>query len=77
MKTVAFKMPTPANAEAWVKGAEETRTPPPQAPKGPTKRLTLDVDAELHKVIKRGCADRGLQMADVLRALLEREFLPS
>jgi hypothetical protein len=76
MKTVPIKMPPAANAEAWVKRAEETRTPVLQAPKGPTKRLTLDVDAELHKAIKRGCADRGAQMADVVRDLLRREFLP-
>ena len=47
-----------------------------QPPAGPMKRLTLDVPLELHRRIKVACATRGLKMADVLRALLERQFPP-
>ena len=40
----------------------------------PMKRFTIDVPADLHKRIKTHCAMRGENMADVLRALLVREF---
>ncbi len=42
-----------------------------------TRRFTIDVSPELHTRIKVSCAQQGLKMADVLRALLEREFPPS
>lgn len=38
------------------------------------KRLTIDVSKDLHRRIKRSCADRSEKMADVIRDLLEREF---
>jgi hypothetical protein len=41
---------------------------------GETKRLTIDVPTPLHKRIKSQCAIRGVQMAKVLRDLLEKEF---
>lgn len=37
-------------------------------------RFTLDVDADLHTRMKVKCAFEGKKMADVLRAVLEREF---
>ena len=42
--------------------------------KGPTKRLTLDIDQELHRRVRVACATEGLVMADVIRDLLERRF---
>lgn len=38
------------------------------------KRLTLDVSEELHRKIKSACANRGVKMADEIRALLESHF---
>ena len=38
------------------------------------KRLTLDVSEELHRKIKSACANRGVKMADEIRALLETHF---
>lgn len=70
MKTVAFKMPKPASADAWVSAAPER----PPAPAEPMKRFTLDVPLGLHRRVKVACAARGLKMADVIRDLLEREF---
>jgi hypothetical protein len=67
MKTVAFKMPpAPATAEQWVKGAAPKR--------GPMKRFTIDVPVDLHLRVKIECTRRGVQMCDVIRELLEREF---
>jgi hypothetical protein len=57
----------------------------PRAPKTPTlgniiswpmKRLTIDVPIDLHIRLKTGCAMRGEKIADVIRLLIEREFLP-
>ena len=42
--------------------------------KGPSKRLTLDIDQELHRRVRVACATQGLVMADVIRELLERRF---
>ena len=44
--------------------------PQPQA----TKRLSIDIPAELHTRIKVICARRGTKIADEVRALLEKEF---
>jgi plasmid stability protein len=38
------------------------------------KRFTIDVSKELHSRIKVECARRGINMADELRKILEREF---
>ena len=66
-KTIAFARPaTPANPDSWV----QERAKPPV----PTKRFTVDVPAPLHRRVKLTCVERGLNMADVVRDLLEREF---
>ena len=72
-KTVAFNRPSqPAPADAWVgAGADIT---PPAASAGPMKRLTIDIPVELHRLVKRECADRGIKMADIVRDLLTKEF---
>ena len=55
------------SAEEWVSDRE---------PAGPTKRLTVDVPLALHRRFKTRCAAEGLNMADVVRELLERRFPP-
>lgn len=39
------------------------------------KRLTLDITEELHKAIKLKSVQEGVPMADLLRILLEKNFL--
>ncbi len=60
----------PSAADAWV------RTPEPRS--GPkdahTARLTIDVTPVLRGRIKITAFERGITVADMLRALLEREF---
>lgn len=70
-KTIAFKQPAALSkpAEEWI-GTRAT----PAAPAGPTKRLTVDVPAELHKRIKIHCANTERQISDIVRELLEREY---
>lgn len=75
MKTVAFKMPTPAKADAWV--AERDAPPPPAPTAEQMKRFTIDVPLSLHTRIKVQCAAKGVKMADVIREMLEREFQPT
>ena len=66
-KTVTFAKPAALpTAEAWV----AKRQPDPV----PMKRFTVDVPAELHRRVKLGCVERGQNMTDLLRDLLEREF---
>ena len=73
-KTIAFKQPTnmplPA-AEAWVGTPEAVKTVQPDVP---TKRLTVDVPEDLHRRIKVDCARNGVQISDVVRDLLAKEF---
>jgi predicted DNA binding CopG/RHH family protein len=38
------------------------------------KRLTIDIRESLHRRVKIGCVTRGVEMADVVRELLEKEF---
>ena len=72
-KTIAFKRPLqPASADAWIGAGADTSAP--VAPTGPMKRLTIDITLELHRQVKRECADRGIKMADIVRDLLIKEF---
>ena len=62
----------PGGPDAWV------RAPDPTASSGKpeihTARLTIDVTPELRGRIKIAAFGRGLTAADMLRAILEREF---
>lgn len=70
-KTIAFKQPVGLEkpVEDWV-----TTRAQPQEPASPTKRLTVDVSADVHRRLKVHCATAGRQISDVVRDLLEREF---
>lgn len=56
--------------DAWV--SQST----PKAPKAdaPMKRLTVDISEDLHARIKVDCATKRQNMADALRAVLERNW---
>jgi predicted DNA binding CopG/RHH family protein len=75
-KKVTFKpKPTsavPANADEWVSG--ENPKAKKQEEEEPKKRFTFDVPESLHRRVKIGCAARGVEMAEVVRQLLEKEF---
>jgi hypothetical protein len=61
----------PGAAECWVKMPDIAR--PPAADQF-TARLTNDVTPELRRRLKLAALQRGLTVADMLRALFEREF---
>jgi len=71
-KMIAFRRPEPATADAWIGAGTETEAA--TASPTPMKRLTIDIPTELHRRVKRECADRGTKMADIVRELLTKEF---
>lgn len=60
----------PGDPEAWVRSPDSRTEPAPAY----TARLTVDVSPALRARIKVTAFARGLTVADMLRALLEREF---
>ena len=62
----------PGDAESWI------RRPEPSASRAPgaefTARLTVDVTPALRGRIKIAAFQRDVTVADMLRALLDREF---
>lgn len=65
----------PADPEDWIKAPERqaTRSRPAE---GFSARLTIDVTADMRGRIKIVAFQRGQTVADMLRALFEREFPP-
>jgi hypothetical protein len=63
----------PGDAEQWVRATEQPV--PPSAPPNPyTARLTIDITPELRRRLKLVALQQGFTVADMLRALLEREY---
>ena len=62
--------------DAFVQGREARFAPiaPATSGKPPMKRLTFDIAAELHKRVRMTCLDRGKDMAEELRRILEENF---
>lgn len=67
--SISAKPATKKSADDWV----SSRQAPPAEPV-PTKRLTIDVPAELHSQIKVQCAKEGVKMADAIREMLRERF---
>jgi hypothetical protein len=89
MKKVAMTAARPrvaAPVDEWVQsrlGQDDERLSeavpeavPEAAPamREPTKRLTIDIPAGLHRRLKLGATERDLNIADVIRDLIAREF---
>lgn len=65
------------NADTWVAGAAKTDEPLPGKTASPAekiKRFTFDVPESLHRRVKARCAEKGVDMADEMRRLLEQRF---
>lgn len=60
----------PSDADAWVRKPDA----PAEPARASTARLTIDVTPALRGRIKVTAFSRGLTVADMLRALLEREY---
>ena len=63
----------PADPESWIK-APDRPSPRVEATADFTARLTIDVTADMRGRIKIAAFQRGQTVADMLRALFEREF---
>ena len=63
----------PGDADAWVRTPEALPSHEPEASPF-TARLTIDVTPEQRGRIKITAFERGQTVADMLRALLAREF---
>lgn len=64
-KSVNFRMPPKRTASQWVAaGAPRDRVK--------MKRLTLDIPEPLHKAFKSKCVAEDLNMADVVREMIEK-----
>jgi hypothetical protein len=61
----------PGGADRWVKAPDVA---PPSVADQFTARLTIDVTPELRRRLKLAALQRGATVADMLRALFEREF---
>ncbi|WP_404400557.1 hypothetical protein [Pelagibacterium halotolerans] len=66
----------PADPEHWIRSADASPAKAGLADRN-TARLTIDVTPELRGRIKVAAFRRGQTVADMLRALLAREFPPS
>jgi len=62
----------PGDADSWVRAPEPLISRPP--PAAFTARLTIDVTPALRGRLKIAAFQRGVTLADMLRALLDREF---
>lgn len=63
----------PRDADAWVRSPEPATATPAKSDLF-TARLTVDVTPELRGRLKIAAFQRGLTLADMLRALLEERF---
>jgi len=64
----------PGSADDWVKAPEPVPESKPSAAETYTARLTIDITPALRGRIKITAFRRGQTVADMLRALLAREF---
>jgi hypothetical protein len=65
----------PGDPESWIK-APDRQAQRPQPADDFSARLTIDVTADMRGRIKIAAFQRGQTVADMLRALFEREFPP-
>jgi hypothetical protein len=65
----------PGDPESWIK-APDRQMQRPQPTDDFSARLTIDVTADMRGRIKIAAFQRGQTVADMLRALFEREFPP-
>lgn len=64
----------PGTAEAWIAGPEDAAAPAAPPPSVNSARLTIDVTPNLRRRLKLAALQRGISVADMLRALLHREY---
>jgi len=63
--TMQTRPKTAANPDCWVENRDDSSAP--TAPTVKPKRLTIDIDPDLHSRLKVHCAQRDVRIADLLR----------
>lgn len=63
------------NVDQWVETRSLETETVSEDPKPKMKRLTLDIPEALHRAIKMKSVEQGVPMADLLRELLENNYL--
>lgn len=63
--------PNKSNVDAWVKNP----THPPATPSGRLMKLSIELDAGLHKRLKRHCFERDIHVAKFIRSLIEQSLI--
>ena len=58
--------------DQWVETREPTKPRSKRAVK--PKRLTIDIAPDLHRQLKISCATRDIQIADLIRQLIQTEL---
>lgn len=64
----------PGAAEAWISGPQDPALPAAPPPSVNSARLTIDVTPQLRRRLKLAALQRGVSVADMLRALLHHEY---
>ncbi|TWU49462.1 plasmid partition protein ParG [Rubripirellula reticaptiva] len=70
--TMTARPKAKAEVDKWVETRGSTVA---EKPAVKPKRLTIDIDPTLHTDLKVSCAIRGIQIADLVRTLIERDLL--
>ena len=68
--TMSARAKPKPEVDTWVESREPVAAAKPVVK---PKRLTIDIDPTLHTELKVSCAKRGIQIADLLRTLIERD----
>lgn len=61
----------PQNLNEWVEAKPSAQEQPLTDPGEPMKRLTIEIGQGLHKKFKARCVDQDVNMADIVRQLIE------
>ena len=69
--TMTARPKAKAEVDKWVETRGSTVA---EKPAVKPKRLTIDIDPSLHKKLKMSCVNRDIQIADLIRTLIEREL---
>lgn len=67
-KPSASKAIDDKSVDAWIGSRQQ------EVAKVPTKRLTIDIPADLHARLKAECAMNGRKMVDEIRELLQEKY---
>ena len=69
--TMSARAKPNSELDKWVETREPVAT---KENDGKPKRLTIDIAPELHMNLKISCAKRGIQIADLVRTLIEHDL---